>query len=374
MEGSLRRIRGCVKKTILTTLQVVVTVAILVWLFHDPKKRADIFASLRNAQLSWVIAGFAAYGLVEILAAARWQILLRVQGVRVSSVRLCSLLMIGIFFNQFMPGGTGGDVVKIFYLLKETPGKKTQAVLAALMDRLIGLVGLIFVAGVLIIWRWDWLTQNTSIPAFHVAWLFSPGALKDWLGQIPDTAKLLYILLAVLGASVLGIGTSFVITGLGLVDKLPAHFPKRDIFVDLSIAYNAYASAWKSSLAALFISFGVHLASFLVFFCAARSLAAAVSFLDLTSVMPIINTLSSLPISVGGTGPREGMFQTLLNQLCGLSKEQAVAVSLTGFIIILFWGVIGGVIYLFYRPSEHAKLSEIQDAVHKIEHEIAKHE
>lgn len=362
------------KKTILTTLQIAVTLAILVWLFHDPKKRADMFASLRSAQPIWILGGFAAYGLVEILAAARWQILLRVQDVRVSSVRLCSLLMIGIFFNQFMPGGTGGDVVKIFYLLKETPGKKTQAVLAVLMDRLVGLVGLIFVAGTLVLWRWDWLTQNTSMPPFHLAWLFSPAALKDWLDQIPDTAKLLYILLAVLGASVLGIGTSFVITGFGLVDKLPAHFPKRDIFIDLAKAYNAYAGAWKSSLAALFISVGVHIASFLVFFCAARSLAAAVSFLDLTSVMPIINTLSALPISVGGTGPREGMFQTMLSQLCGLTEGQAVAISLTGFMVILFWGVIGGVIYLFYRPSEHARLGEMQDAVHELEHTIAESE
>lgn len=362
------------KKIILTTLQIVVTIGILYWLFHDEKKRADMFAALRHAQPAWIISGILAYGLVEILAAARWQILLRVQGVRVSSMRLCSLLMIGIFFNQFMPGGTGGDVVKIFYLLKETPGKKTQAVLAALMDRLIGLVGLIFVAGALIIWRWDWLTQNTSMPHFQMAWLFSPSALRDWLGQIPDTAKLLYILLAVLSASVLGIGTSFVITGLGLVDKLPAHFPKRDIFVDLSKAYNAYASAWKSSLAALVISFGVHMVSFVVFFCAARSLAAAVSFWDLTSIMPIINTLAALPISVGGTGPREGMFQTLLNQLCGLSEGTGVAISLTGFVLILFWGVIGGVIYLFYRPSEHAKISVIEHEVHAIEHQIAESE
>ncbi len=359
------------KKIILTTLQVVVTVGILIWIFHDKTKRDQMWNSVKNASIAWLVAGIAAYGLVELLAAARWQILLRVQGVHVSSFRLCGLLMIGIFFNQFMPGGTGGDVVKIYYLLKETPGKKPQAVLAALIDRLIGLVGLIFVASALIIWRWDWLTQGQPIPHFSASWLFSPADMKNWLGQIPDTTKLLYILLVVLGASVLGIATSFIITGFGLVQKLPQHFPKRDIFVDLALAYNAYARAWKSSVAAIFLSFGVHMASFTVFFCAARSLAAAVSFWDLASVMPIINTLSSLPISVGGTGPREGMFQTLLNELCGINPGQSVAISLTGFVLILFWGVIGGVIYLFYRPSEHANLSEIEKEVHAIEHQIA---
>jgi uncharacterized membrane protein YbhN (UPF0104 family) len=282
--------------------------------------------------------------------------------------------MIGIFFNQFMPGGTGGDVVKIYYLLKETPGKRAQALLAALIDRIIGLLGLVLVAGTLITWRWNWLTQGKSLPHFELSWLGSPGAIKAWLLQVPDTTKLLYLLLAVLGASILGVATSFVITGFGLVHKLPARFPKRDIFVDLSLAYNAYARAWKSSLAAFVISFGVHMFSFSVFFCAAKSLLAPVKFWEFTSVMPIINTLAALPISMGGTGPREGMFQTLLSELCGLTSGQSVAISLTGFVLVLFWALVGAGVYAFYRPSEHTKLREVKREVEKLEHEVAESE
>src|SRR5207249_9910343 len=98
----------------------------------------------------WIFAGIFAYGIVEILAALRWQILLRVQGVNLTFSRVACLMMIGILFNPLMPGGTGGDVIKIFYLIKETPGKKVQALLAVLMDRLIGLFGLILVAGIVI--------------------------------------------------------------------------------------------------------------------------------------------------------------------------------------------------------------------------------
>src|SRR5205807_7287957 len=128
----------------------------------------------------------------------RWQILLRVQGIAISWRRLFRLLMIGIFFKQFMPGGTGGDVVKIYYLLKETPGKKAQALLAALIDRVVGLLGLMLVA-VFIVWKkYAWL-QKTAI-----------------------TQNLTWSLLIVLAASVAGIAFSFLITGLGLVKKLPA--------------------------------------------------------------------------------------------------------------------------------------------------------
>jgi uncharacterized membrane protein YbhN (UPF0104 family) len=276
-----------------------------------------------------------------------------------------------------MPGGTGGDVVRIFYLLKETPGRKAQALLAVLMDRLIGLIGLIFVAGAVIVWKWDWLTQGKPVPHFEFSWLISYGKMNLWLNQIPDTTKLLYFLLVILGATVVGIVTSFVITGFGLAHKLPAHFPKRDIFVDLSIAYNLYARAWKASLLTIVISFGVHICSFMMFYSAAMSLGARIPkipLLDFCAVMPIINTIASLPISVGGAGVREGLFQTLLNTLFGVAKADAVVISLLGASMVLFWGLIGGVIYLFYRPSEHAKLSVIKHDVEELEHKIAESE
>jgi uncharacterized protein (TIRG00374 family) len=335
------------KKTIFTAIQVLVTLGILVWIFHDPQKRGDMLHALRHADLLWVLIGIAAYGVVEILAAARWQILLRVQGISIGWLRLGALLMIGIFFNQFMPGGTGGDVVKIFYLLKETPGKKAQALLAVLIDRVIGLVGLIFIASLIIAQRYEWL-QQTEV-----------------------TKRLTWSFFGILAFTIGGIALSFTLTGLGLVDRLPRKLPFREKLLELAVAYNLYARAWKASLLAILVSVGVHLGSFYVFYAAARSLHVRIPLLDFAAVMPIINTLAALPISVGGTGVREGLFQTLLNSLCGVKEADAVVISLTGFAMILFWGVVGGVIYLFYRPSEHAKLRDIQHAVEELEHQIA---
>ena len=229
------------KKTIVTILQIVVTVGILGWIFHDPKKRADMWDAVHHDLLwMWILGGVLAYGIVEILGATRWLVLLRVQNIHIPWVRLVRLLMIGIFFNQVMPGGTGGDVVKIFYLLKETPNKKTQALLAVLMDRPIGLIGLDFcLRRGDHLWNWGWLTQGQPIPHFEFAWLFSFAKLHAWLALIPVTTQLLYTLLAILAATILGIVVSFTITSFGPAHKLPAKFPKRDIFVDLSVAYES---------------------------------------------------------------------------------------------------------------------------------------
>jgi uncharacterized protein (TIRG00374 family) len=136
VDRNLRR----VKKTIITTLQAFVTLAVLVVVFRDPQKRHDMADTIRNADPLWLFAGFACYGIVEMLAGIRWHLLLRVQGIHLGWPRLFMLLIIGVAFNYLIPGGTGGDVVKVFYLLKETPGKRSAALLTVLMDRLVGLM------------------------------------------------------------------------------------------------------------------------------------------------------------------------------------------------------------------------------------------
>ena len=269
------------KKTLLTIIQIFVTVGILFWVFHDPEKRHKMGEALSHAKPTWLVVGFLSYGVVEGLAAFRWHLLLRVQGVKLPLWRVGALFMLGIFFNTFMPGATGGDVLKIFYLIKEIPDKKAGGLLAVLMDRLIGLLGLIMISSVIISLQYNWLSSK------------------------PDSRHLTWVLLLILVSSLAGIIFSFVISGFGLAHKLPAKMPLRDKLIDLAVAYNAYARAWPTSLLALVASFGVHLASFSVYICAARALGLDISVGAMLTVMPIILTLASLPISVGGAGVRE---------------------------------------------------------------------
>ena len=268
------------KKKIFTIIQILVTVGILVWVFHKYGSQILDVLTHKHPKPAWLLAGFACYGVVELLAAYRWFILLRVQEVHLPPWRVGALLMLGIFFNMFMPGGTGGDVLKVFFLLKEIPKKKAEGLLAVLMDRLIGLMALIMISAVIVGIRYDWLRTD------------------------PVSRNLTWALLLILAASLGGIVFSFMISGFGLAHKLPAKMPMRDKLIDLARAYNAYARAWPSSLAALFASFFVHLSSFSLYLCAAKALSLDIRMWDLLTVMPIILTLAAMPISVGGTGMR----------------------------------------------------------------------
>ncbi|MEI6351548.1 MAG: lysylphosphatidylglycerol synthase transmembrane domain-containing protein [Verrucomicrobiota bacterium] len=338
------------KKKLITLVQIAATVALLGWLFRDSEQNRQMLDALSRANISWIAAAFVLFGLVELSAVVRWQVLLRVQGVNIGWLRLSALLMIGVFFNPFMPGGTGGDVVKIYYLLKEVPQKKAAAMLAVLMDRLMGLLGLIIIAGMVIAARYEWLTTTK------------------------ETSLLLYALLAIFGGCVAFVVVSFAITGFGLVHKLPERMPMRDKLIDLSVAYNHYGRAWRSSLLALALSFPVHLGSFSLFYCVAKAFSESgkgATLLNFWGIMPIVNTLTSVPVTIGGAGLREGLFIKLLGDLCGISESIAKLISLTGYSVVVLWGMIGGITYLFYRPSAHAKLGEIREDVAEVEHEIA---
>ena len=341
------------KKILVTLFQLAVTIAVLYWVYHDPEKRAQMVEALRNAQYHWVAIGVLAYVLVEIAAAFRWHVLLKVQGIHLSLPRLSGLFLIGMFYNQFLPGGTGGDIIKSYFLLKETADKKAGALLAVVFDRFIGLVALVAITGGLISLRFDFLSQTL------------------------ETRRLLWLLLMLLGGSIVVLLSTFVITGFNLVHSLPKKFPGREKLIEVSAAYHLYAHHWPATLVAFGASIVAHLATFATFLCAAYALGAAVPLVNFFAVMPIERTISALPISFAGIGLREKVLQIMLHGLCGVPEATAILIGSLSFLIILICCLPGAIVYFFYKPSgviKHVKLREMQEEVAILGHEIGETE
>jgi glycosyltransferase 2 family protein len=341
------------KKILITLFQLAVTIAVLYWVYHDPNRRAQMAEAIRNAQYRWVVIGILAYGVVEVSAAIRWHVLLKVQKIHLTVPRLAGLFLIGMFYNQFLPGGTGGDIIKSYFLLKETPDKKAGALLAVVFDRLVGLVALVAITGTLIALRYDFLSQTT------------------------ETRQLLWFLLFLLGSSILFLVSTFIISGFNLFRWLPEKFPGREKLIEISAAYHLYAHHWRATLVAFGASVVAHLATFATFLCAAYALGAAVPLLDFFAVMPVERTISALPISFAGIGIREKILQIMLNGLCGVPEAKAILIGSLSFLIILVCCIPGAVVYLFYKPSgavAHVKLREMQKEVATLEHEISETE
>jgi glycosyltransferase 2 family protein len=341
------------KKILVTLFQLSVTIAVLYWVYHDPDRRAQMAEAIRGAQYRWVVMGILTYLVVEAAAAFRWHVLLKVQKIHLTLPRLCGLFLIGMFYNQFLPGGTGGDIIKSYYLLKETPDQKAGALLAVVFDRFIGLIALVAITATLIGLRYDFLAQTT------------------------ETRNLLWLLLFLLGTSILTLLCTFVISGFNLFHALPEKFPGRDKLIEISAAYHLYAHHWRATLVAFGASIVAHLATFATFLCAAYALGAAVPLVDFFAIMPVERTISALPISFAGIGVREKILQIMLNDLCAVPEATAILIGSLSFLIILVCCIPGAVVYLFYKPSgavAHVKLREMQKEVATLEHEISETE
>ena len=330
------------RKALLWILQIGLTTGLLWLVFHDPAKQQALRDAITQADWRWVAAGVLAYGMFEVLAGARWQILLRVQGIRISWMRMYGLLMVGLFFSLFIPGGTGGDLVKGYYLLKEAPvGRKTSAALSVVMDRLLGLLGVAILTGTITSLRWDWLTSD------------------------PLAKNYIYSGIAVLGVCVSGMALAGIVSALRLIHRLPEKLPGRNFLATLSGTYALYGRAWLATLSAVFISMLAHGAHYTTFYCASRAIEMSgprkPNALELYSALPVIETVAALPITPGGLGTREKLFDDMLTSLCDLDEGIAPSISMIGYFCIAFWGLLGGVFYLFYRPSKSERAASLAE-------------
>ena len=150
-------------------LQLAVTGVALAHVLHDPHQRARMAAALHAADWRWLAAGWCTYGGVEALAVVRWQTLLRIQGFRLGWGRAAAILFISEFFLLFTPGLVGGDAMRVYYLARDVPDKKLDAVTAVLMDRVMGMLSLIVMAAVILTarfagWAVRWSGCNWSAP------------------------------------------------------------------------------------------------------------------------------------------------------------------------------------------------------------------
>lgn len=335
------------KKTILTIVQAGVTLLLLWWIFRDPQKNERMLEALGQANWGWLAIGVGTVGLACLLQTFRWFLLLSAQRIRLGFLRTLRVYLVGLFFNLFLLGSTGGDVIKIYYAMREAATRRSAALLSVLVDRMMGLLGLVVVALVVVAMRWQSLIENA--PA--------------------ELAALVLIMGAMTGLVVVG----FLVDRFHLARFVPERFPFHNAIVELATAFSVYARDGRTLLFTLGASILGHVCIFLSFFCAARALGQLPGWsglLDTFSVMPIIMTITSLPISLQGVGVREALFEQLFSRMFGTPEAIAVMISVLGFLMLVFWCLIGGLVYLFYRPSGGVHLREMEQEVSAVEDKI----
>jgi len=301
--------------------------------------RPGFFTLLRNIRPAWYVLGIAAWAVLVLIVAWRWQILLGAAGVQTpwrNALRLC---FVGYFFNNVMPGLTGGDLVRAVLVTRGMQVHRTRAAMSVLVDRLLGLFSLLLLAGVVLLFL-D-LPQGQEGPARRLA-LVRQGVFL------------------ILGAAVLGAAVWLSRRGRRWfrIDALLRRLPARELVAKVDGAITVYRERPAAVAAALGLSLFLQVCGILSFWATGRALGAGLGLDQQFVIFPVVQTVSSVPVAPAGWGVGEWLYGKFF-QWFGAPYTLGVAAS------ILFrlttqvgFGLLGGLVWLLARKQVAAAVAE----------------
>lgn len=286
----------------------------------------------------WMAGGHLLFFAAYLLGVVRWRLLMDSHSIHLTWKRAFSLFFIGHFFNAFMLGATGGDMVKAWYAARETHHQKTEAATLVFLDRLIGLVGLvILVLGIL---------------AFRHQFLLSQPSLSR-------AALFLFLLLAATVVLLIVLWKRNWLESK-LWERLSQRLPE-GLAVHIGRIYGAlydFKSRPVVLARAFFLSLGVHVFSLLACLFFSEAIGVHLSAFHAFTLFPLLGALGSIPITPGGFGFREGMSIVIFGTI-GIAPLPAFLLSLLPHLSILLWSLFGGLLYLAEPLSARPSQAEI---------------
>jgi glycosyltransferase 2 family protein len=289
--------------------------AVLFWRVDRPA----FLASLGSLSVPFLLGCVALYVLGYVVSVFRWQLLLRAEGIRLSTWRLGLVYFEGAFFNLFLPTLIGGDIVRGYFIYRMTRGHDAS-IASILVDRLCGFAALMVIAvSALALARGRFDDPQVTVAIATVAACFA--CLMVVLLNRTLTSR---------ASSVLGmVGLArFQAKLQGLVDAIRRYRQHRRALVQ-ALALSAFLQA-LIIVTYYFIGVALNLGVPLVYF-----------FL----FVPLITALAMLPVSVAGLGVREGGVIYFFAKV-GVDPATALGMSLVWFSLTLVVSCLGGLAFL----------------------------
>jgi len=313
------------RKYWLAIIQAAFSVFLIWHIFSNPALRGEASKVFSAANPQWLFLGLILALLNETLAAVRWWLVLRAFGTPVSLGRVFIFCGAGAFFSLGLPGTGGGDAFRIIYIIRLYPQKKLRASLTVLADRLCGLVALILALSIALLVNW---------PLFE--------------GH-PITYKLLKISVSILSSAVFLIFLWWLTTLPGIRSLWVPGFlsPLRRRFHHLGHIFTGLSSRPILILLGIIASIGATLSHFSTYFFSAKAFAVSLSMIDIFAIMPVVDTLVAIPITLFGIGLRETLFQELLGTIYSVPGVAAALISLGGFGLQATVSILGGLLVPF---------------------------
>lgn len=270
---------------------------VIVWWLVSYVSFRELWEAIKSISLLALVPALFFSVAIVFIGGLRWRAMMRAFGAEETPPlgELVRLFFVGLFYNTYLPGGAGGDVVRGVVTRRYFTASAGSYVVVVL-ERLIGLagMGLVFVLGLIIgphVFTWEemrpWLLVVAGLVAVVAIFILASGKLSHHLRQLPG------------------------LRSPGLL-------------------------AWSFGL-----SLASHFCGITVGYALAVGMDLPLGYAAMVLVVPVALTMGTF----GGIGPREVTLVALFH-LLGINSEQAVALSLAYGAVTLATAGVGGVIQL----------------------------
>ena len=301
-------------------------IIITVILFYLILKNIDVnvvLATIIKANIWGLVGVFFIFILFFLLLIIRWQILLYAQGIKYPLLYIVNSFMIAYFFNNLLPTTIGGDVFRVMYTRNRANVSKATS--TVIVDRMGGFLALFSVL----------LAASIMYALVEKRYMY----LYIGLGGVVISLLFFFIFL----------NKSVYRKFLPLIMKVPYIGERLGTLYD---SLHLFRKRKFSLFFSFLFSFMIQLLLPILWFCIMLTVAghSNVTVFFFFLVIPLVNSIAMLPISIGGMGLREGSIIAFLTG-AGIGKEVALAISLLFLLYNTFFSLIGGLIFLIRRHS-----------------------
>lgn len=290
----------------------------------------------------------------QLIFVFRWLVLLRAQRIKINYLPALKLHLLGLFYNNCLPGAIGGDVLRAWYVTMHTE-KKIEAALSVVVDRVIGLsctVAIVFLS--------YWLIPaGESETKLQFSTQFDPVSLSIKL-------VLGILILAALAAIVLAIMYKTKKLRPILLKYAFLFAIKWEIWVGrITTAIKLYCSKPFTMLLAIFLSFACQAVPVYGLYLVGKNLGIEAHIKYYYVFFPLSWIIGSIPISVGGAGVMELGLKGLFGQVAQVTETQGLILALTQRFTWLLTSIPGVIIHLTgkHLPDKKEIQAEIKTPV-----------
>lgn len=284
----------------------------------------EIASHLKGLALVPLILAACMDMLMIAVQAWRWDVLLRARGISIRFTKLVYYYLVSIFFSAFLPTSVGGDFARIVAVSGATR-QRADAVASIVVERILGFFVLLPVS-------------LAAIPLVS-------DQLKEWKLVLAAEIVGVVVVLGFLVLLVRPVARVF----SRILDPLLRLFRKFRARERLERVYSSvvlYKGSRRALLGALALSVVSRVLWVYACYLIARAfpLPPSLGLAALFVVVPIVELVRMIPVSISGVGLREAAFAVMLKQF-GVEYSLGVSFGIVVYVIFFLFALAGGVFY-----------------------------